>query len=171
MGQEGVSSIWGGCVWGEKGWGFIEVWPISFLIKNCLCEWLKHDRRGIDFIDGSICADWCSEKTRTMLIFHNSFNKVELDRADLVPVFPRNPSECMVGVNCGKQKYCSGLDFSHTAAILLSTSSLQQTRLPLLQLVCGLGWWVLCLYMHLLQLLLSEMEYQNLSFVLVLLYC
>ena len=56
-----------------------------------------------------------------------------------LPVSPRSPSECMVGVNCGKQKYCSGLDSSHTAAISLSTSSLQQTRLPLLQLICDNG--------------------------------
>lgn len=74
------------------------------------------------------------------LISHNCFNKVEMDCTDIVPVFPRNPSESSEGVNCGKQKYCAGLDFSHTAAILLSTSSLQQqTRLPLLQLICDTG--------------------------------
>lgn len=92
--------------------------------------------RGIDFID--VCRLTLGE-TRTMLILHNCFNKVEQDFADIVPVFPRNSSECMVGVNCGKQKYCSGLDFSHTAAISLSTSSLLQTRLPLLELICDKG--------------------------------
>lgn len=39
-------------------------------------------------------------------------------------------------LNRGKQKHSAGLNFSHTAAVLLSTSSLQQTRLPLLQLIC-----------------------------------
>lgn len=78
---------------------------------------------------------------------------MQLHCVDIVPVFPRIPSEWwwwwLGWGGCGKQKYCSGLDFPRTAAILLSTSSLQQTRLPLLQPVCDMGWWVRCFEMQL----------------------
>ena len=60
------------------------------LIKIYLREWLKHDREEIDFIDGSISADWRSVKTRMMLIFHNCFYKPWQDFAAIVPETPRS---------------------------------------------------------------------------------
>lgn len=53
----------------------------------------------------------------------------------MVPVFRRAPSEHMVEVNC-KLKCSSGLDFSHTTAVLLSTASLQWNHLPLSAAAC-----------------------------------
>lgn len=51
----------------------------------------------------------------------------------------KSSPECVLQVNRSKQKRSSGPNFFHTAAILLSIS-----RLPLLQLICDNGWWILC---------------------------
>lgn len=67
----------------------------------------------IDFIDGSISADWRSVKTRMMLIFHKCFYKLWQDFAAIVPETPRSAQWEQIVVNRN-----TALDFVHTEAIL-----------------------------------------------------
>lgn len=113
--------------------------------------WGKNERVRIDsfffFFFEQACVQTDTQRKQE-LIFHGCFHKMDRSVQILYLLFPcffvffftRKLSECMVRVNC-KLKYCIGLDFSHTVAISLSTASLQQTKLPLLQLICDIGWW------------------------------